>query len=433
MNILEPAKALIKEEPLCNNCLGRFFSKLLKSLNNHERGEVLKRALAMEADRLEAESGEEARETLLALAKSGFKPAMKALGIEQAEPCFICGGLMSSLSNFVEKAEEALKSYDFNTILVGTRVPGGMVEREDSLRSKFSLNYGESIKSEINRELKRALTQRMGKKADFSSPDIVMIIDLSSSNIEVRPSPVFVFGRYLKLEAGIPQNKWFCSKCSGLGCEHCNWTGKRYPISVEELVTLPLIELFEGKEAKFHGAGREDVDAKVLGRGRPFIVEIKEPKRRLLDPSLLGKKVNEYAKGKVEVHELRYSSRDEVRKLKMLASIREKTYVVKVSVEGWVSGEELRMLEEKLSGAVIKQRTPLRVLHRRADKVRFKKVYSFKAEPLEENLVKFTIRGQGGLYIKELITGDEARTTPSVFEVLGRKMDVLEFIVVHVE
>jgi len=32
-----------------------------------------------------------------------------------------------------------------------------------------------------------------------------------------------------------------------------------------------------------HGMGREDVDARMLGRGRPFIIEIKEPRRRHFD------------------------------------------------------------------------------------------------------------------------------------------------------
>src|SRR2546422_4343131 len=38
-----------------------------------------------------------------------------------------------------------------------------------------------------------------------------------------------------------------------------------------------------------HGMGREDVDARMLGRGRPFILEIKEPVRRTVDlPAVEG-------------------------------------------------------------------------------------------------------------------------------------------------
>ena len=433
MNLLETCKALIKEVALCNSCLGRCFARLVRGLSNSERGEALKKVLAIEAERLRNEGEEEGGELLVALAKSGFKPAMKVVGLEKPEPCYICRGLMDTIPRFVEKAEEALKNYEFNNLLVGTKVPGDVVEREDSLWSRLSLNYGESIKSEVNRELRRALAQRLNKKIEFSSPDIVVIVNLVSGEIEVKPSPVFIYGRYRKLEPGIPQNKWFCSKCWGLGCEHCNWTGRMYPTSVEELVASPLAKLFEGREAKFHGAGREDVDVKVMGKGRPFVVEVKEPKKRFLDLSMVEAKINEYAKGKVEVHELRYSNREEVRKLKMTAPVKEKSYVAKVKVEGGVTEEQLKKLEEQLTGIVVKQRTPTRVLHRRADKIRMKKVYMLKARLLNNDEVELTIKGQGGLYVKELITGDGGRTSPSVAELLGRKVEVEELIVTHVE
>jgi tRNA pseudouridine synthase 10 len=44
------------------------------------------------------------------------------------------------------------------------------------------------------------------------------------------------------------------------------------------------------------------------------------------------------------------------------------------------------------------------------------------------------IRCQGGLYVKELVTGDEGRTTPSVSEILKNKakpikLDVLNVII----
>ncbi|PCN49984.1 tRNA pseudouridine(54/55) synthase Pus10 [Candidatus Geothermarchaeota archaeon ex4572_27] len=368
-----------------------------------------------------------------ALARSGFKQAMKRLGVERPEPCYVCGGLMDGVQGLAARVAEALKPYEFNTFLVGTRVPGSIVEREDALRARFSLSYGESLKSDLNRELRRALAAKLHKKVDFNSPDVLVVVDLVDDKVEVKPSPVFIYGRYRKLEAGIPQNKWLCSRCWGAGCERCGWTGKMYPTSIEELVAAPMAEMFEGRGAKFHGAGREDVDVKVVGRGRPFVVEVKEPRRRFLDLSMVEAKVNEAAQGKVEVHELRYTNREEVRRLKMMAPLREKVYLARVKVHGGCTDEDLRRVEEALRGATIRQRTPTRVLHRRADKVRHKKVYDVEARRLAGDEVELKIRSQGGLYIKELITGDQGRTTPSVAEVLGREVEVEELTVVDVE
>ena len=57
---------------------------------------------------------------------------------------------------------------------------------------------------------------------------------------------------------------------------------KQYPETVEELISEDAIKLARGKGAKFHGAGREDIDVKMLGNGRTFVLEIKEPKIRNL-------------------------------------------------------------------------------------------------------------------------------------------------------
>ena len=73
-----------------------------------------------------------------------------------------------------------------------------------------------------------------------------------------------------------------------------------YKESVEELISEIFLDKTRGYEAKFHGAGREDIDVKMLGTGRPFVLEIKEPKIRKLDLQKLAKEVNEHSKGKTE-------------------------------------------------------------------------------------------------------------------------------------
>ena len=85
---------------------------------------------------------------------------------------------------------------------------------------------------------------------------------------------------------------------------------------MEELIGSPALDRTEGEDTAFHGAGREDVDARMLGRGRPFIIEVKEPKKRFFDLEALTKSINEHAEGKVQVVNLAFADRDAVRKLK---------------------------------------------------------------------------------------------------------------------
>ena len=84
-------------------------------------------------------------------------------------------------------------------------------------------------------------------------------------------------------------------------CERCGGSGKQYEESVQELIDSVAIGATEGESSTFHGAGREDIDAKMLGTGRPFVVEIKTPKKRSVDLQILEESMNKAAIGKVEV------------------------------------------------------------------------------------------------------------------------------------
>jgi len=79
----------------------------------------------------------------------------------------------------------------------------------------------------------------------------------------------------------------------------------------------------------------------------------------------------------------------------------------------------------------LQQRTPLRVSHRRADKIREKKIFRVEGKFIKPNVSEFIVEAQGGTYIKELISGDNGRTTPSFSDIYGfslecKKLDVLK-------
>jgi len=204
-----------------------------------------------------------------------------------------------------------------------------------------------------------------------------------------------------------------------------------YPESVEEIVGTPTLEMTQGEDIAFHGAGREDIDARMLGLGRPFVIEIKKPRKRFIDLSSLEKMINERAVGKVEVANLRFADKDIVRRLKT-SEAAQKLYRAIVELDKPVSKNQLAMLEKALAGAVIRQQTPRRVMHRRADLVREKHIYEAKVKRLKPNRIEVRIRCQGGLYIKELINGDAGRTVPNVADILNTRAVPLELDVLGV-
>jgi len=204
-----------------------------------------------------------------------------------------------------------------------------------------------------------------------------------------------------------------------------------YPESVEELIAKPFLDSTGGVKASFHASGREDIDARMLGKGRPFVIEVTKPKNRFLDLKKLEGVIDAYAKGKIEVSNLQFADKAVVRRLKKGESA-QKEYSVVMEFEDKIAIKDLHLLENKLANVLVKQKTPLRVLHRRADLTREKYIYEVKVKKLSPRKAEMKILCQGGLYVKELVTGDEGRTTPSVSEILQNKAKPIKLDVLNV-
>jgi tRNA pseudouridine synthase 10 len=191
------------------------------------------------------------------------------------------------------------------------------------------------------------------------------------------------------------------------------------------------MEASQGEEEFFHASGREDIDARMLGTGRPFVVEISKPKKRSIDLKAMEAAINAGAIDKVEVSELHFTTKDKVRRLKKGEGA-QKEYRLLAEFDNEINDEALRLIEEKLTGITIKQQTPLRVLHRRADLIRERYIYKVKVKKVSLKTAILEIRCQGGLYVKELVSGDEGRTIPSVTSLLGNKAKTLKLDVLNV-
>ena len=74
---------------------------------------------------------------------------------------------------------------------------------------------------------------------------------------------------------------------------------------------------------------------------------------------------------------------------------------------------------------MLEQQTPQRVAHRRADKIRKRKITSLDNVSVDGDEVQFRVRCESGTYVKELVHSDEGRTTPSVAGVLEADCKVL--------
>jgi len=437
MDIVEKTQKMLEKYPLCNHCLGRQYALLGRGLDNEKRGENLKLLLTMKGHQLALLKQKVGIMVLKAVATNGsfnmaaeiLKKMHKRLG--EKRRCYLCKGQFDHLGKLSSQAVEKLRDYEYNTFLIGIELPTEIEEREDEFKAEFEVTHGESMKNEFSREIGKRVSEIVDKMAEHRKPDIVVFVNPFSEQITLQPNPLFISGRYRKLVRGISQSKWICTQCRGKGCQKCNWTGKMWPESIEEIIVKPVLEKTLGEDASFHAAGREDVDALMLGRGRPFIAEVKKPKKRFIDLENLVETVNREAKNKVKVSSLHFTNRSAVRRLKKTETS-EKIYRMVVEFDKTVSDGDLEMLEKTLTGAIIYQQTPSRVLHRRSNRVREKYIYEAKINKLSPKRIEMKICCQGGLYIKELVTGDNGRTKPSIAEILSTKAEPLELDVINI-
>ncbi|MFZ2497634.1 MAG: tRNA pseudouridine(54/55) synthase Pus10 [Methanosarcina sp.] len=430
MDVLEILKKILHEGPVCDHCLGRQFAKLSTGLSNKERGQALKLSLVLEGDRIYKSENDDSLLKELALC-SVF--ARKTLGIKgEDEQCWVCLDQFKKLDGLADKAAKALEDLEYSTFLVGTKVSGLLSENEEILWAEAGTAYAEQLKTELNREVGKRIAEKVQKDVDFVNPDITITLDLAKSTLELQVRSVYIIGRYRKMIRGIPQTRWPCRACKGKGCESCNFTGKQYQESVDELIKGPVIEAFQADDTAFHGSGREDIDALMLGSGRPFVVEAKSPKKRRADLEELMRSINEKADGKIEVRELAFVGKAMIETLK--SSKADKTYKLKVTFKEPVSEEKLKSCIESLSDTEISQQTPRRVVHRRADLIRKRYVHSARLDELtDDGYAYITVNCEGGLYAKELISGDEGRTNPSLSGLLGVPALVEDLDVVNVD
>ena len=412
MDVLSVARAALATGPLCDPCLGRLVADRSFGLTNRERGRGLRVAVALADD-------------------ADFDPD---------EECWVCEGECERYDWWAKTAAAAVQGYDFSTYQVGARVPPLIEENDRLLREDVDLGpeAGELLKSEFNREVGKRFGAGTDTEVDFERPHVMLTCDLATDEVEVQVNSAFVYGRYRKLERDIPQTEWPCRDCNGTGrqrdevCPGCDGTGYRYDESVEQLTAPVVREAMDGADATFHGAGREDVDALMLGTGRPFVIEVDEPRRRQVDTDELEAEVNDFADGKVEVEGLRLATHRMVERVKEHPA--SKTYRLEVTFDVPIDRASFEGALRDLDGATISQETPKRVDHRRASKTRTREVYAIDGDlDAGGHGATLEVHGEGGLYVKELVHGDEGRTEPSLATLVGIEVTVTALDVLAVE
>lgn len=247
--------------------------------------------------------------------------------------------------------------------------------------------------------------------------------------------PICIAGRYNKYLRNLSQSPWI------------DKDDVRIKHSVQELIEDGLNEYLKFEKSIFSSSGREDVDVRMLGRGRPFVFKLLNPwnSEQYNDATMrqIQDFINTKHKYKIQVRDLQVVTKEDVyRHLKAGEESKTKQYRALCCCSRLLTSDDIQRVEST-KDLDINQKTPIRVLHRRSLAPRRRKIHSLKigeAKPVEFRSLKsehvgkaFTLSllTEAGTYIKEFVHGDFGRTEPSLSDLIGNcDTDLIELDVV---
>jgi tRNA pseudouridine synthase 10 len=315
----------------------------------------------------------------------------------------------------LKEFEKIIKEMEFNSFHVA-------VQYEEDLNKK------ELKQNELIQLIKETHPKAVIEK---QFPDLLILFNSKSDLFELQIKPIYIYGKYSKFSRELPQTIHYCFKCKGKGCKKCNHSGKQSINSIQEILEKELFNEFNSNESKFHGAGREDKNVRMLGQ-RKFVFELINPKKRFLDLNKLEKKINLNNKELIETKLIDYVDKTMVAEIKEKKT--DKKYSALIEFTEKLNEKTLNELNKNMKKEfLIKQQTPNRSIKSRANLLREKKIELIEFKKISEKEIQLKLICESGTYVKEFISGDEQRTTPSIASIIGiecicKELDVLEII-----
>uniref|UniRef100_A0A8C4L2M4 tRNA pseudouridine synthase Pus10 n=1 Tax=Equus asinus asinus TaxID=83772 RepID=A0A8C4L2M4_EQUAS len=245
---------------------------------------------------------------------------------------------------------------------------------------------------------------------------------VSKSHHSIRATSISLAGRYNKYSRNLPQTPWIIDG------------ERKLESSVEELISDHLLTTFKAESFNFSSSGREDVDVRTLGNGRPFALELVNPHRvhfTSQEIKELQQKINN-SSNKIQVRDLQLVTREAIGHMKEGEEEKTKTYSALIWTNKAIQKKDIDFLND-VKDLKIDQKTPLRVLHRRPLAVRTRIIHSMETRYVDEHHFRLYLKTQAGTYIKEFVHGDFGRTKPNIGSLMNVTADILELDVESVD
>jgi len=314
--------------------------------------------------------------------------------------CSACCGILHSIPLIKRSIVDAVGDFKYHDVQI--EMPKKMQECDE----KFNQDMGLSSSCNIKHFLRAKFNAELPRTPE--GPTLLITI---SSFDRVRSSlkwpNVYLYGVYQKNSRRVSHSRFFVGR----------------PLSsVDSEIIKAVSKYFRCSQITFESAGREDADVRMLGSGRPFCLHINNPvpfhgtnPKDINDfVSMLSEKIPDSIECEnfVSISKLRLCIGKPFLNPKHM-----KKYRCVISCSNEVSDEMLERINSA-SDITLKQRTPLRVAHRRGLMIREKKIVSLSAQRISKRFFILDLETNGGTYIKEFVSSDFGRTEPFLGQIM---------------
>jgi tRNA pseudouridine synthase 10 len=365
------------------------------------------------------------------IADADFRARLKSIS-NNINECDICSGLMHKTDSIIHQVRETLNDdYQFDTFLIGVTLPPSLFEKEDQIRARFKIRGRENIKSQLIRNLRKKFREVTKKQIDILRPDLIINLQFrkdTSPEINVKMRSLIMLGRYIKKNRGIPQRS---------GGEHNNGNevsiqDQRYHVlsrthtqapeictspgeSIQSIISKEILRITKGEALKFSWIGSEDENSLVLGSGRPFFIQIRNPKTIHLDQNTFS--FQEYG---LYVNIEKFFERLPEQPVQFIA----KTRVVIQPSRQIEKEDHLKI--KSLTNSIV-------VFPNQKNKSRSsaKRIYSIDIVKINDKVFELDVIADGGLAIKQFVEGREY-ISPNISAVANLQCKCLLFDILDI-
>lgn len=268
--LIKLAEKLLSRHYLCDNCLGRLFGGLSIGLSNKDRGRILKEIVKMDLHFRLLNNKRVPKMLLYSLIcyyeyddvrelanRLGLRVTCRTKDYRFKKSCELCGGLLHNTFEIAKLISEELFRYEFDRYLVGIKTLPELEKKEEELKKKYGLWFGESIRNEMSREIgkhiKAIFKEVVGRDIHYdpSNPEVLIVYDARDGSIDIS-SRSYAIVLFIKLKrADLNILSPLCTECKGKGCVECDFVGKRRGPYLEYMVGRALTRYVNASSWKF--------------------------------------------------------------------------------------------------------------------------------------------------------------------------------------